>query len=87
MAKRLTSMIIIAAASMWALTGCDQGAETASQSFEAAGTTRRDVSRDYPYYRLVASSIVAKRLPISQAISIHLRSIAKMSVIMQNISR
>lgn len=39
MAKRLTSMIIIAAASMWTLTGCDQGAETASQSSEAAGTT------------------------------------------------
>lgn len=39
MAKRLTSMIIIAASSMWALTGCNQGAETASQSSEAAGTT------------------------------------------------
>lgn len=39
MAKRLTSMIIIATASMWALTGCDNGAATTDQASEAATMT------------------------------------------------
>lgn len=40
MAKRFISMIIITTASMWALAGCDNGAETASQSAsETAETT------------------------------------------------
>ena len=39
MAKRLINMIVITTASMWALTGCDNGAETSSQTPEAAVTT------------------------------------------------
>jgi len=39
MAKRLMNMMIIATASMWALAGCDNSAETAAQDSEPAVAT------------------------------------------------
>lgn len=39
MAKRLINMIIIATASMWMLTGCDDHTETTEQASEAVTTT------------------------------------------------
>ena len=39
MAKRLMNVIIIATASMWALAGCDNNAETAAQASEPAVAT------------------------------------------------
>ncbi len=39
MTKRLISMMIIATASMWALTGCDNSADTANKASEDAVTT------------------------------------------------
>ncbi|MDE4454577.1 hypothetical protein [Psychrobacter sp. DAB_AL62B] len=38
MSKRLTNIVIIAAASMWALTGCDNSADTANKNSDAAVT-------------------------------------------------
>ncbi|WP_079690853.1 lipase chaperone [Psychrobacter sp. DAB_AL43B] len=39
MSKRLTNIVIIAAASMWALTGCDNSTDTANKNSDAAVTT------------------------------------------------
>ncbi|WP_227678443.1 hypothetical protein [Psychrobacter vallis] len=39
MAKRLINMIVIATTSLWALTGCDNGAETSNQTTEPAAAT------------------------------------------------
>lgn len=86
MAKRLMNMMIIATASMWALAGCDNSAETAAQASEpvvatADSSTTATKTIDWA---VMASGEKPLTLPI---INIRLRLIAKMSVIMQNISK